>query len=80
MKSIRNYIKDDDLKIIIYKNKIDIQNYTDIESISEKEIIISVDSKIVKVSGSKLKVEKLLSSEILIFGNINNINFEGINE
>lgn len=80
MKSIRNYIIDNDLKIIIYKNKIDIQNYTDIGSISEKEINIYIDKTKIVIIGNKLKVEKLLSSEILILGTINYLKFEGINE
>ena len=80
MKSIRNYILDNDLKIIINNGKIDIQNYNDIGSISEKEILIYTNKNIIKINGTKLKIGKLLSNEILILGNICSLIFEGLNE
>ena len=80
MKNIREYIKDNNFKITIKKNMIDIENYTDIGSIFDNEIIIYLQDKTVKIKGNKLKITKLLNNEILILGNYKNILFEGLNE
>ena len=76
MRNIREYIKDDNFKLTINNNKIDIENYTDIGSISDNEIIILIDTKKIKIKGKKLKISKLLNNEILILGNYQNIIFE----
>ncbi|MBQ9024437.1 MAG: YabP/YqfC family sporulation protein [Bacilli bacterium] len=80
MRNIREYIKDPNFKLTIMKNKIDIQNYTDIDSISDNEIIILINEEKVIIKGYKLKITKLLNNEMLILGNYNNIIFEGLNE
>lgn len=80
MRNIREYIKDDNFKMNIKNNKIDIENYTDIGSISDNEIIIFINNKRIKIKGKNLKITKLLNNEILILGNYNNILFEGLNE
>lgn len=80
MRNIREYIKNDNFKITIIKNKIDIENYLDIGSISDNEIIILIDNEKIKIKGKKLKITKLLNNEILILGEFNNIIFEGLNE
>ena len=80
MRNIRKYINDDNFNIIVKLNKIYIENYVDIGNISDNKIIIFVKNKKITINGSKLKITKLLNSEVLISGNYNNINFEGTNE
>ena len=72
---IRSYILDNDLKITIVNNRINIVNYKDIGHFDSNKIIVKVDSGEVIVKGSNLVVSKLLSSEILITGNFSNIEF-----
>jgi len=72
---IRSYILEDDLKITILNNKINIVNYKDIGHFDSNKIVVKVDNGEVIVKGSDLVVSKLLSSEILITGNFSNIEF-----
>lgn len=72
---IRSYIKEDDLKITILNNKINIVNYKDIGHFDSNKIVVKTDNGKIIVKGSDLVVSKLLSSEILITGNFSNIEF-----
>ena len=72
---IRSYIKDDELKMIIVNNKINIINYKDIGHFDSNKIIIKLDNGQIVVKGTDLVVSKLMNSEILITGNFSNIEF-----
>lgn len=78
--SIRNYVKQDEFKILIKNNQIDVINYSDLGNISDKEIIIFNSNNKIIINGSNLSINKLLSSEILILGKYQTIVFEGTNE
>lgn len=80
MRNIREYIIDNNFKMTIKNNMIDIENYIDIGSISDNEIMIYLQNKTLKIKGNKLKISKLLNNEILILGNYKNIIFEGKHE
>lgn len=73
MKGIINYIKDDDFKLLMINKKININNYTNILSMTDTRI--SLISKIgrVVIKGENLIVKKLLNNEVLIEGNISSI-------
>ena len=72
---IRSYILENDLKITILNNKINIVNYKDIGHFDSNKIVVKIDSGEVIIKGSDLVVSKLMNSEILITGNFNNIEF-----
>ena len=72
---IRSYILENDLKITILNNKINIVNYKDIGHFDSNKIVLKTENGEVIVKGSDLVVSKLLSSEILITGNFSNIEF-----
>lgn len=72
---IRSYIKEDELKITILNNKINIVNYTDIGHFDSNKIVIKTNNFDVIVKGSDLVVSKLMNEEILITGNFNIIEF-----
>ena len=80
LKNVRNYIKDNNYKITLKNNIIDIENYSSIGNITEKEIIIFINDIKVIIKGTKLIITKLLNNEVLIKGIYNNIIFEGLNE
>jgi YabP family. len=73
--SIRKYIVEDEFKIIILKDKIDILNYKEIDSIEESKIIIRHEEGIVVLNGISLSIKKLLEDELLVSGEINKIEF-----
>ncbi|MBQ1496077.1 MAG: YabP/YqfC family sporulation protein [Bacilli bacterium] len=70
--NIRGYIKEDEFKIIIFDNKINIINYKDIKELSDNKIVIMTD-KYIYIEGKNLRLMKLFSNELLISGDLNNI-------
>jgi len=72
---IRSYILENELKITIVNNKINIVNYKDIGHFDSNKIVVKVDNGEIIVKGNDLVVSKLMSCEILITGNFSNIEF-----
>lgn len=78
--NLRNYIYQKEFKITINKNMIDIENFTNIGKIENYEIVIYNNKEKITIKGKNLSINKMLSSEVLILGNYNEIIFEGENE
>ena len=78
--NLRNYIYQKEFKITIKKNMIDIENFTNIGKIENYEIVIYNNKEKITIKGKNLSINKILSSEVLILGNYNEIIFEGENE
>ena len=72
---IRNLISEDNFKIIIYDNYIDIINYSKIINISDSLLTIKSNKKIL-IYGKNLKINKLLDNELLIMGEVDKIIYE----
>ena len=72
VKKVRDYLLDDEFKIIILKDRINISNYDKIDYLDEEKIIIKSE-KTIEIKGKNLTVSKLLNQEILISGNIKEI-------
>ena len=72
---IRSYILEDDLKITIVKNKINIVNYLDIGHFDSNKVVVKAPYKNIIITGSNLVVSKLMSSEILITGDFKTLEF-----
>lgn len=77
---IKDYIRQVEFKITLKNNTIDIENYTELGNISDKEIIIFNERKKIIIKGKGLSIAKMYNNEILITGSYNNIIFEGFNE
>lgn len=73
MRGIVNYIKDDEFRINITKNKANIVNYIELFSMSENRMSLSSSLGRIIIKGNSLTVKKLLNKEILIEGDILNI-------
>lgn len=72
---IRSYIMENDTKITIINNKINIINYIDIGHFDNNKIVVKLKNKNIIIKGENLVVSKLLDSEILITGEFYNIEF-----
>ena len=72
---IRSYILENDLKITVIKNKINITNYKDIGIFDSNKVVIKTNSKDIIIKGSDLVVSKLTDDEVLIIGDFNVIEF-----
>ena len=67
---ITSYIKDDDFRINIYHNKINIVNYEEIISLQGTRVSIKYKEGNIVIKGKNLLVKKLLDKELLLTGNI----------
>lgn len=72
MNLINNFLEQE-FKIIIYKNKINIINYDDISSIMEDEIYLNYKEGLIKIKGKMLSINKMIDHEILISGEIKEV-------
>ncbi len=80
VRNIENYVKQNDFKIILKDKMIDIQNYTQLDTISENELKIFNNNQKIIIKGKSLSINKLLNNEILIVGKYNQIILEDNNE
>lgn len=72
---ISSYILETDTKITIINNKINIMNYIDIGHFDSNKIIVKLKNKNIIIKGIDLVVSKLLDNEILITGDLCDIEF-----
>ena len=70
---INNYLNDNEFRVTVFANKIDIINYTSILDFSSTEISVKVNNKIVIITGDDLVISKMYDDELLIKGKIDNI-------
>ena len=78
LNSLNNFINDNTFRFTVYENMINIINYNKIISLEDNYISILSTNKKILIKGNNLVLKKLLDKEILIKGNISNI--EVINE
>ncbi|MBQ7136724.1 MAG: YabP/YqfC family sporulation protein [Bacilli bacterium] len=74
--NIKKYLNDDEWRIHIYDQKINIVNYIDIITLEDNRISIKYQNGIIVIKGKKLSVNKMLDNEILITGIIDSVEFE----
>lgn len=76
---IKSYILDNEFKIIILNNKINITNYLEMGHFDNNKVIVRYlnqnKEKTLVVNGKNLIVSRLKSKEVLVEGNINNMEF-----
>lgn len=74
-KDMREFIMEDEFKIIYLYNKLDIVNYTNISHFDSNKIIINYCKGSIVISGTGLYVSKLLTDEVLVEGSIEKLEF-----
>ena len=70
---ISNYINDKEFKFTIYENKIHIINMKRIITLEDNYISLLSINKKINIKGTNLVLSKLVDNELLIKGNISNI-------
>lgn len=70
---IENYLSDNEYRIIIKENSMNIINYDEILDFSLTKISIRSKQKIIIIEGKNLIISKMLEDEVLVIGNITNI-------
>jgi len=71
--NLRNYILEDNFKLVFINNKINIVNYISVIHFDSDLIKIKYSDGIVSIKGSNLIISRLLNDELLIEGIISNI-------
>ncbi|MDD2377268.1 MAG: YabP/YqfC family sporulation protein [Bacilli bacterium] len=73
IEGFRNYLLEEDFRINILNNKVNVVNYTDISNFNSNEVTIKHRNGSVIITGTDLTITRLLIDEVLILGNIKNI-------
>ena len=75
LNNIRKYILEEDFKLILMQNKLNIINYIELIDFNDYEIKIKYINGFLLINGNNLILKKILNDELLIEGNINKIEF-----
>lgn len=67
---LNNYLFDNEYKIVIKNNYVDIINYDEIIDFSINKVSLKYKNRIITVEGSRLVISKMMDNEVLINGNI----------
>lgn len=73
LQNISTYLRNNSYNINISKDNLYINNYTKIDNITSKNIIIIIDKQKLSIKGNNIKVIKMLDKEILFNGQIESI-------
>lgn len=73
--NFKNFLYDLENFITIYENNLHVFNYEKLEKLSDNEIIIRLDTKLIKIDGNNLKIKQMTKQELLINGNITKVEF-----
>lgn len=76
IRSLKNYVFENKLKITILTDMVDIVNFDEIDHFDDNKIMVRYNNKIIIVKGINLIISKLLESELLISGKIDGIEFK----
>lgn len=77
---LRTYILEQEFEIKIIHNRIDIVNYESIGHFDSNKIIVKHKEGSVVIHGSQLVISKLLKDEVLITGEIKNVELRNHHE
>lgn len=67
------YLVDRDYKITVYKDRVHIINYTEVEDFSDTRVVVRYEGGCSVLLGTHLVVSKMLDDELLIVGQIKTI-------
>lgn len=73
LRKINDYLNEHDSKIIYFNGKVNIVNFLKINDFSSKEVSVYTKDNLILIKGNNLVISKMLDDEILIKGDILNI-------
>ena len=77
LENISNYLKQEDYRISILKEKLHIMNFKSVIDITETEALLKIDKYIVKIYGNNLKLLRLDKKELLLSGVVKKVEIDG---
>ena len=75
-RQIKDYITDNEFRLHLFKDSVNVVNYCEIFTIEKTRISLSYKDGILIVRGSNLTLKKMLNNELLICGCIKSIELE----
>ena len=72
-KNIKNFLYDENALMALFNNYIYIYNYQEVVTLTNKEVIIKLDKKVLHLEGEDFKIKSMLPKELQIFGLIRKI-------
>lgn len=78
MSFLRTFIQDEEFQVNYSNKKLNIKNYTKINYLEESRISLNFQGGTIIVYGTNLRIKKLLEQEILVDGNIENIELKRV--
>ncbi len=73
--NFRSYLLDEEFKITMIENRVDVVNYDSIGHFDSTKVMIRYKNKVLSIKGKNLVVSRLLSDEVLVTGEIQTIEF-----
>lgn len=70
---IREYVKDEEFRLTIYRDRVYAVNYSNILTLTDSRVTLKVEDVMYVIKGENLVLNKLLDKEILINGKIFNL-------
>ena len=61
---VREYIKDDEFRLVLFRNRVYITNYLEILTLNNKRISINNGNNLIVIKGEDLVLNKLLDKEV----------------
>lgn len=71
----KNFLYDLNDFITIYDNNLHVFNYSKLNKLSDKEIILIINNKKILIVGDNLKIKQMTKQELLIMGKILKVEF-----
>lgn len=68
-----NYLYDNEYKIVIKENYVNIINYDEIVDFSLNKISVKYQNKVIIIEGNNLTISKMVIDEVIVIGKISNI-------
>lgn len=72
---IKSYFSKEDYYLIVTNNNLYIKNYTKIIDINDKEILVKINNRIIKINGENLTLIKIISKDLSIKGSIESVKY-----
>ncbi len=67
------YLVDHDYKVTVYKDRVHIMNYLEVEDFSDTRVVVRYEGGVSVLIGTHLVVSKMQDDELLIVGKIKTI-------
>lgn len=76
LRKLKNYIDDNEFRVCIFKNSVNVINYCSIFAIEKTRVSLSYNDGTLIIKGNNLTLKKMLENELLVHGEIKSIELE----